>query len=88
MPIYEYGCSSCEKVTEAIQKFSDPPLTTCPACGGTLSRLMSRTSFQLKGGGWYATDYKKPAAAPSTSSDSGSKPSGGGDKPSGGGSES
>ena len=59
MPIYEYQCHKCEQVTEAMQKFSDKPLTKCPACGGKLSKLMSMNSFQLKGGGWYVTDYAK-----------------------------
>jgi putative FmdB family regulatory protein len=57
MPIYEYECAKCHQVTEAMQKFSDRPLTKCPQCGGKLSKLMSMNSFQLKGGGWYVTDY-------------------------------
>jgi putative FmdB family regulatory protein len=65
MPLYEYECHSCHEVTETLQKFSDAPLTVCPRCGGQLSKLMSVNSFQLKGGGWYATDYaKKPATSP------------------------
>ncbi len=60
MPLYEYECAKCQKVLEIIQKFSDPPVSTCPTCGSTVAKLLSRTSFQLKGGGWYATDYKKP----------------------------
>lgn len=59
MPIYEYECRSCGKTLEAIQKFSDAPLARCESCGGNLTKLVSRTSFQLKGTGWYATDYKK-----------------------------
>jgi len=59
MPIYEYRCQACGAPKEAIQKMSDPPLVVCDACGAAaLTRLMSRTSFVLKGGGWYATDYK------------------------------
>jgi len=81
MPIYEYQCSACEKITEAMQKFSDPPLTQCPECGGEMKRLVSRTSFQLKGSGWYATDYKKSTASPATSAKPSTpetaKPSGG-----------
>ncbi|MDR3204720.1 MAG: zinc ribbon domain-containing protein [Deltaproteobacteria bacterium] len=66
MPIYEFECSDCHQVTEAMQKFSDQPLTVCPRCGGHLSKLISMNSFQLKGGGWYATDYaKKPSPATS-----------------------
>jgi putative FmdB family regulatory protein len=59
MPLYEYKCASCEKVFEVIQKFSDPELTTHPGCGGAVKRLLSKTSFHLKGSGWYATDYGK-----------------------------
>jgi putative FmdB family regulatory protein len=67
MPLYEYQCENCGKTFEIIQKFSDPPLSNCPhSCGkeGTVKRLVSRTSFQLKGGGWYATDYKKSPSSP------------------------
>jgi putative FmdB family regulatory protein len=63
MPLYEYKCANCNQNIEIIQKFSDPPLATCPECGGSVSKVMSRTSFQLKGSGWYASDYKKPKAA-------------------------
>jgi putative FmdB family regulatory protein len=57
MPIYEYQCQTCGEVTEKLQKFSDEPLRTC-GCGGNLEKLISRSSFQLKGSGWYVTDYK------------------------------
>ncbi len=61
MPIYEYGCDACGRVLEVMQKFSDEPLKTCPDCSGQLTKLISRTSFQLKGTGWYVTDYaRKP----------------------------
>ena len=64
MPIYEYGCTECGKHIEAFQKISEEPLTVCPDCGGELSKLISSTSFVLKGGGWYADGYsssdKKP----------------------------
>ncbi|UCG13334.1 MAG: zinc ribbon domain-containing protein [Deltaproteobacteria bacterium] len=62
MPIYEYECNKCRKITESLQKFSDPPLTDCPQCSGKLNKLMSLNSFHLKGTGWYVTDYagKKP----------------------------
>lgn len=68
MPMYEYRCEKCEKVQEMLQKFSDAPLTDCELCGtqGSLSKLISKSSFALKGTGWYTTDYKKssaPAAA-------------------------
>jgi putative FmdB family regulatory protein len=59
MPIYEYRCESCGKELEKIQKFSDPPLTECPACGKpALIKLVSASSFRLKGSGWYETDFK------------------------------
>jgi len=57
MPIYEYRCRKCGAVIEAIQKFSDAPLSRCEACGGRLHKLLLHASFQLKGSGWYATDY-------------------------------
>jgi putative FmdB family regulatory protein len=59
MPIYEYRCGACGAEVEAIQKMSDAPLRLCKSCGAeALARVMSRTSFHLKGSGWYATDYK------------------------------
>lgn len=74
MPLYEYRCSKCEKKIEVIRKFSDPPLTEHEGCGGTLEQLLSAPAFQLKGTGWYVTDYAKAGAKPS--SDSGGKPGG------------
>ncbi len=69
MPVYEYLCEACGKPSEAIQKFSDGPLTDCEDCGakGSLKKLISKSSFALKGSGWYTTDYKKsskPSASP------------------------
>ena len=68
MPIYEYECTKCGKIEEALQKFSDKPLTKCRYCSGKLTKLVSHSSFHLKGSGWYVTDYggknrdtKKPA---------------------------
>ena len=58
MPIYEYQCTKCGRRVEMMQKITDESLQTCPSCKGQLRRLMSLTSFQLKGSGWYATDYK------------------------------
>jgi len=58
MPIYEYECKSCGAHVEKMQRISEPPLTTCPECGGELHKLVSLSSFQLKGSGWYVTDYK------------------------------
>lgn len=57
MPIYEYRCNKCGKEFEEWQKFSDPPVESCPECGGKSSRLISHSSFVLKGTGWYVTDY-------------------------------
>ena len=79
MPIYEYRCSSCGHELEALQKLSDPLLLACPACGKpALSKLVTAAGFQLKGSGWYATDFKssgsKPAAKSAGDKDGGSKP--------------
>ncbi len=59
MPLYEYQCKKCHSLTERIQKFSDPPLTACPHCGGELEQLISAPAVQFKGSGWYVTDYAK-----------------------------
>ena len=59
MPIYEYRCESCGAELEKLQKISDPPLRDCPACGkSALAKLVSASSFRLKGSGWYETDFK------------------------------
>jgi len=57
MPIYEYECTKCGQQTEALQKFSDSPLTACEMCHGKLKKLISHSTFHLKGSGWYVTDY-------------------------------
>jgi putative FmdB family regulatory protein len=57
MPIYEYECTKCGQVEEAFQRFSDKPLSKCGHCSGKLQRLISHSSFHLKGSGWYVTDY-------------------------------
>lgn len=60
MPTYEYRCQQCQHQLEAVQKMSEAALTTCPSCHNeTLTRLISCSAFQLKGEGWYKTDYKK-----------------------------
>jgi len=69
MPIYEYACTKCKKEHEIIQKFSDDPITTCPDCGGEMKKLISNTSFVLKGTGWYATDYASPEKKKDSPSD-------------------
>ncbi len=71
MPLYEYECASCKKVHEIMQKFSDPVLTECLECKGPMKKLMSLSSFSLKGSGWYTTDYKR-AGSKGSSSESGS----------------
>ena len=59
MPIYEYKCEECGHQLEAIQKFSDEPLTDCPECGKpALKKMLSASAFHLKGSGWYQTDFK------------------------------
>jgi putative FmdB family regulatory protein len=67
MPIYEYRCSDCGFQDEYLQKLSEPPLTACPSCGKpAFQKQVSAAGFQLKGSGWYATDFKssgKPAQA-------------------------
>jgi putative FmdB family regulatory protein len=65
MPIYEYRCSACGHELEALQKFSDAPLADCPSChAATLVKLLSAAGFQLKGSGWYATDFKGSGGKP------------------------
>lgn len=62
MPLYEYQCEVCGHRFEKIQKFSDPPLETCPTCEGAVRKLISSPAFQFKGTGWYVTDYAKSGA--------------------------
>ncbi len=59
MPIYEYRCEKCGNQFEIIQKFSDRPLKSCPSCKVRLTKLISQAAFQLKGSGWYVTDYAR-----------------------------
>ncbi len=67
MPVYEYQCEACSHQFELRQKFSDPPAESCPACGGTVKKLISSTAFALKGGGWYTEGYSggKKSESPS-----------------------
>ena len=65
MPIYEYRCSSCGHQQEFMQKLSDAPLTTCTKCDKpTFTKMLTAAGFQLKGSGWYATDFKSKGTAP------------------------
>lgn len=66
MPIYEYRRED-GSIIEAIQKFSDPPLTNCPETGQKVERIISESSFQLKGSGWYKTDYAGASTAKASS---------------------
>jgi len=62
MPIYEYNCQDCKQIFEEWQKDYEERDIPCPVCGGNASRIISSTSFVLKGGGWYASGYSGPAA--------------------------
>ena len=65
MPIYEYRCSACGHQDEHLQKVSERPLSKCPACGKkTYKKQLSAAGFQLKGSGWYATDFKTAGRKP------------------------
>jgi putative FmdB family regulatory protein len=80
MPIYAYRCDACGHEAEVLRKVSDAPLTTCPSCGEeTFNKLLTAAGFQLKGSGWYATDFKggasSAAAASTPSADAPSEPS-------------
>ena len=69
MPIYEYQCIKCGGIEEALQRFSDQPLTKCKHCSGRLHKLISQSTFHLKGTGWYVTDYadkSKPSGSTET----------------------
>jgi putative FmdB family regulatory protein len=77
MPLYEYECDACGQRFEVIQqKFSDPPVEVCTACGkGPVRRLMSSPAIQFKGSGWYITDYPKKQRGPSEAPGSGGEKS-------------
>ena len=78
MPLYEYECKQCGRHTEKIQKFSDPEITDCPHCGGTLERVVSAPAISFKGGGWYADGYgnAKPSSSASDSKSDSAKSEG------------
>ena len=85
MPTYQYTCTECGEPLEAVQKFSDAPLTVCPACGGRLRKVFSAVGIVFKGSGFYRTDSRngsgaKAPAASSSTSDSGSSSNGSADK--------
>ncbi|NVM22162.1 MAG: zinc ribbon domain-containing protein [Desulfobacterales bacterium] len=68
MPVYEYECTKCGRIVETWQKFSDAPLRTCKECSGKLHKLISQSTFHLKGTGWYVTDYANKSTSSSSSS--------------------
>lgn len=88
MPLYEYQCKKCHSLTERIQKFSDPPLTVCPHCGGELEQLLSAPAVQFKGSGWYVTDYAKKSSKGGSSGSNGSAAASSENKPESSGSTS
>ena len=64
MPIYAYRCSACGHAKDVLQKLSDPVLSTCPACGAeTFSKQLTAAGFQLKGSGWYVTDFRNGSSS-------------------------
>jgi putative FmdB family regulatory protein len=65
MPTYEYACTECGERTEVVQSFSDPPLTTCPVCGGAVRKVFSPVGIVFKGSGFYRTDSRGKPASPS-----------------------
>ena len=85
MPIYEYRCSSCGHQQEFLQKGSDAPLGVCTSCGKpTFTKMLTAAGFQLKGSGWYATDFKGKGTAPASSGSSGGSATPAADSGSGG----
>jgi putative FmdB family regulatory protein len=86
MPIYEYRCGSCGLEKEFLQKVSDAPISTCPSCGqSSMTKLISAAGFQLKGSGWYATDFRNSGAKPAAKSEAKPADGGGESKPADGG---
>lgn len=77
MPVYEYKCSACDETFEMQRKFSDPPLAECPRCGkGPVEKLISQSSFALKGSGWFKSGYSgNTTKSESPCAAAGSKPS-------------
>jgi putative FmdB family regulatory protein len=69
VPIYEYQCTKCGEIFEAFQKITDEPLSQCKFCHAKVEKLFSHSTFQLKGSGWYLTDYSRKNSSSSGSSD-------------------
>jgi len=77
MPIYAYKCGSCGHAKDVLQKLSDAPLTACPACGAqAFTKQLTAAGFQLKGSGWYATDFRGGATGAPKEAGAEAKPSG------------
>ena len=75
MPIYAYRCAVCGHTKDVLRKLSDPPLADCPACGAPrFEKQVTAAGFQLKGSGWYVTDFRNPQAAPAAAKADGDKP--------------
>ena len=75
MPIYAYRCAACGHTKDVLRKMSDPPLADCPACGAPrFEKQVTAAGFQLKGSGWYVTDFRNPAAAPTAAKPDADKP--------------
>lgn len=73
MPIYAYRCTTCGHTKDVLQKLADAPLSTCPACAKeTFTKQVTAAGFQLKGSGWYQTDFRGGSSSTSTSSESAS----------------
>ena len=81
MPTYQYACTSCGEELEAVQKFSDEPLTECPACGGRLRKVFSAVGVVFKGSGFYKTDSRTTNKKSSSTSDKSESSGTSGDKP-------
>jgi len=79
MPIYEYECEKCGNHAEVLQTFSDKPITKCDSCNGKMKKLISQSTFHLKGTGWYVTDYASKSSSANESSRSGEKRGGASD---------
>jgi putative FmdB family regulatory protein len=74
MPIYAYRCAACGHAKDVLRKLSDPPLADCPACGEPrFEKQVTAAGFQLKGSGWYVTDFRNPQAAPAAAKPDGEK---------------
>lgn len=86
MPIYAYRCAACGHTKDVLRKMSDPPLADCPACGEPrFEKQVTAAGFQLKGSGWYVTDFRNPQAAPAAAKPEAGKPAADNvDNPSGG----